>query len=144
MKMNNSSIMHTLINLDTQENPKFINLGTCCIEIEKHIFIYFFTKYRHIFYWAYEDMKTYDTRIIQHVIPLKEGENTFQQKLSKVHQILDPLIQKELKKILDAKLIFKVHYSMWIANLVPMRKKSREIKLCVYFWNLNLKFDKEN
>ena len=51
--------------------------------------------------------------------------------------MLLPVIQKELKKLLDAKIIVLLRYSKWIANLVPVRKKNGEIRLCGDFRNLN-------
>jgi len=47
------------------------------------------------------------------------------------------VIQKELKNLLDAKIIVPLRYSGWIVNLVPVRKKNGEIRLCVDFQNLN-------
>ena len=49
-----------------------------------------------------------------------------------------------MKKLLDAKIIFKVKHSEWVSNLVPIRKKSGEIRLCVDFRNLNSALDKYN
>jgi len=37
-KINSLTMMHFLVNLGTYEQPKYINLGTCCSEIEKHTF----------------------------------------------------------------------------------------------------------
>lgn len=54
------------------------------------------------------------------------------------------MIQKELKKFLDARIIFEVRHSTWLSNLVAVRKKSGEIRLCVDFLNLNRALDKEN
>jgi hypothetical protein len=51
---------------------------------------------------------------------------------------------QELKKLLDAKIIFQVRHSAWVANLVPVRKKSGEIRLCVDFRNLNRASEKDN
>jgi len=51
--------------------------------------------------------------------------------------MLLPVIQKELKKLLDAKNIVPLIYSRCIANLVSDRKKNGEIRLCVDFRNLN-------
>jgi hypothetical protein len=51
---------------------------------------------------------------------------------------------QELKKFLDAKIIFQVRHSTWVENLVPDRKKSREIFLCVDFRNLNIASEKDN
>jgi hypothetical protein len=54
------------------------------------------------------------------------------------------VIEKEVKKLLDAKIIVPLRYSEWVANLVPVRKKSGEIKLCVDFRNLNKSSLKDN
>jgi hypothetical protein len=143
-KTNSSTMMHFLVNLGTPEQPKYINLGTCCSEAKKHTFTQLFKKYHDVFAWTYDDLKTYDTQIIQHVIPIKEGVKPFQQKLRKIHPTLEPLIQKELKKLLDAQIIFKVCHSTWVSNMVPVRKKSREIRICIDFWNLNRASDKDN
>jgi len=86
--------------------------------------------------------KTYDTQIIQHFIPIKEGVKPYHQKLRKVHPSIEPIIQKELTKLLDAWIIYKVHHSMCVSNLVPICKKSREIRLCVDFQNMNCTSDK--
>ena len=86
----------------------------------------------------------YDTKIIQHVIPIKVGVKPYQQPLRKMHPNLEPLTQSEVKKLLDAKIIFKVRHSEWVSNLVPVRKNSGEIKLSVDFRNLNRASDKDN
>ena len=57
---------------------------------------------------------------------------------------LEPLSQSEVKKLLDARIIFKVRHSEWVSNLVPVRKKLGEIRLCVDFRNLNRASDKDN
>jgi hypothetical protein len=54
------------------------------------------------------------------------------------------VIEKEFKKLLDAKIIVPLRYSNWVANLVPVRKKSGEIRLCVDFRNLNKSSLKDN
>jgi hypothetical protein len=91
-----------------------------------------------------QDLKTYDTRIIQHTIPLKFGVKHFQQNLHKYHPSLEPLMYQELKKSLNAKIIFQVRHFAWVQNLVPFRKNSREILLCVDFRNLNRALEKDN
>jgi hypothetical protein len=54
------------------------------------------------------------------------------------------VIEKEVKKLLDAKIIVPLRYSEWVANLVPVRKKNGEIRLCVDFRNLNRSSLKDN
>jgi hypothetical protein len=41
-------------------------------------------------------------------------------------------------------IIFPVRHTQWVSNLVPVRKKSGEIRLCVDFRNLNRASDKDN
>jgi hypothetical protein len=54
------------------------------------------------------------------------------------------MIEKKVKKLLDAKIIIPLRYSTWVANLVPIRKKNGEIRLCVDFQNLNRASLKDN
>jgi hypothetical protein len=44
----------------------------------------------------------------------------------------------------DAKIIVPLRFSKWVSNLVPTRKKTREIRLCIDFRNLNKVSLKDN
>jgi len=61
-----------------------------------------------------------------------------------MHPKLEPTVKKELNKLINAKIIFPVRHTHWVSNLVPVRKKSDEIRLCVDFRNLNWASDKYN
>ena len=54
-----------------------------------------------LFPWSYNELKTYDKDIIQHVIPLEENEKPHRHKVRKVIPKLDSLIKKELEKMVD-------------------------------------------
>jgi hypothetical protein len=90
-------------------------------------------KFSDIFAWLYEDLKTFDTDIIHHKIPLKAGSKPFRQNIRKFNPIMMSIIEKEMKRMLDAIIIVPLRYSDWVANLVPVRKTSGEISLCVDF-----------
>jgi ribonuclease HI len=132
-KTNSSSLTYEKVNLGTNENPQFINLGLGCSKQEKVAFIKLFKEFKDVFAWTYEDLKTFDPNIIQHVIPMKPQTLPFQQKLRKMHPKLEPTVQKELNKLLSAKIIFPVRHTQWVSNLVPVQKKNGEIRLCVDF-----------
>jgi hypothetical protein len=87
--------------------------------------------------WSYDNLKTYDTSVIEHNIPLKHGIKPFRQKLRQINPILLTVIEREVKKLLDANIFVPLRYSKWVENRVPVRKKSGEIRLCVDFRNLN-------
>ena len=75
---------------------------------------------------------------------MKTQTQPFQQKLRKIHPKLEPTVKKELNKWFNAKIILPVRHAQWVSNLVPVRKKSGEIRLCVDFCNLNRASDKDN
>jgi hypothetical protein len=53
-------------------------------------------------------------------------------------------MEREVKNILDAEIILPLRYSECVSNLVPVRNKSGEIRLCVDFKNLNRRSKKDN
>ena len=97
-----------------------------------------------VFAWKYEDLNTYDTRIIDQNIPSKDNTKNFRKKLRQINRMLLTIMEREVKKLLDAHIIISLRYSNWIANLVPVRKENGEIRLCVDFRNLNICSRKDN
>jgi hypothetical protein len=63
-----------------------------------------------VFSWSYHDLKTYDTSIIEHSIPLKEGVKHFRHKLKHVNLLLLPMIEQKIKKLLDEQIIIPLIY----------------------------------
>ena len=76
----------------------------------KYKYIEMMKRFIDIFSWSYADLKKYDPTIIQHTIPIKENENPFKQKLRRINPLLMPLIEKENKKLFDAKIIFPIRF----------------------------------
>ena len=61
-----------------------------------------------------------------------------------INPLLLLAIEKEIKKLLQAKIIVPLRYFERVANLVPVRKRNNEISLCVDFCNLNRASLKDN
>jgi hypothetical protein len=57
---------------------------------------------------------------------------------------LAPIIQKELQKTLEAKIIAPMRLSSLVTDPTLARKKNGEIKLCVDFKSLNQLYLKDN
>jgi hypothetical protein len=134
----------TECNLGTEENPKYVKLSSSLSKEQRVEYVKILKEFVDVFSWKYEDLQTYDTNIIEHKIPLKEETKPFRQKLRQINPMLLPIMEKEVKKLLDAKIIIPLRYSEWVANLVPVRKKNGEIRLCVDFRNLNRSSKKDN
>eukprot|EP00253_Pinus_taeda_P026383 PITA_26383 len=143
-KLQSSTLRFELINLGTQQNPQNINLGLGLSVGERKTFIRLLRKNKHVIAWKYDDLKTYDTSIIQHTIPMLSEQKPVQQKLRKIHPNLESQIKSELNKLLKAKIIFPVRHSNWVSNMVPIRKKNGDIRICIDFKNLNKASQKDN
>jgi hypothetical protein len=84
-KTRSSCPMYETINLGTPQNHKNMNIGKTVSKEERKAYLKLFKEYQDVFAWSYRDLKTYDTRIIQHTIPLKPEVKPFQQNLWKYH-----------------------------------------------------------
>ena len=51
---------------------------------QRNRYIKLWKEYVDVFAWSYEDLKTYDTNIIQHKVPLKPNVKPFRQKLRRI------------------------------------------------------------
>ena len=83
--------------IGTEENTWIIKLSKNLHVKEKEDYVNLMKRYTNVFPWSYEDLKEYDTSIIQHTLPIKPGERPFRQKLRKVNPMLLPVIEKEIK-----------------------------------------------
>lgn len=126
-KTQSSTLKFELINLGTPKKPQKINLGLGLKNEERMSLIKLLEKYKHIFAWDYSHLKTYDTSIIQHTIPMISDDKPVQEKLRKIHPNLESQIKSELNKMLKAKVIFPVRHSTWVSNIVPVRKNNGDI-----------------
>jgi hypothetical protein len=91
-----------------------------------------------------QNLRTYDTSVIENKIPLKEEAKPFRKKLRQINPMLLPIMEREVKKLLDAQIIVPLRYSECVSNSVPVKKKSGEIRLCVDLKNLNRSSRKDN
>ncbi|KAA0066956.1 uncharacterized protein E5676_scaffold595G00600 [Cucumis melo var. makuwa] len=62
--------------------------------------------------------------------PVKQAQRQFRPEL--ISQI-----EEEVNKLIEAGFIREVKYLTWIANIVPVRKKNGQLRVCVDFCNLN-------
>ena len=68
-------------------------------------------QYADVFAWSYGDLKTYDTNIMEHKIPLKADAKPVVQKMRQINPMLLPIIEKEIKKLWEAKIIIPLRFS---------------------------------
>lgn len=106
--------------------------------------ITFLRKYKHVSACSYDDLKTYREDLFQNEILLDPAARPFRQKQRPINLMLRPKMQEDLMNLRDGGSTKPIRNSSWVFDLVPIKKKNRDIKLCVDFGNLNVSSLKDN
>ncbi|KAG9450365.1 hypothetical protein H6P81_010330 [Aristolochia fimbriata] len=78
-----------------------------------------------------------DPRVVVHKLAVHSSVRLVKQSQRRFRPELVPDIEKEVDKLIAANFIREVKYPSWIANIVPVKKKSGQIRVCVNFCDLN-------
>lgn len=97
----------------------------------------FFQEFADVFAWEYGDLKGFNPELVQHTIELEPNTKLVRQRQRPVNPKLEPLMQKEVFRLIESSIIFPIKHTNWVSNLVPIRKKNGELRLCVDFRDLN-------
>jgi ribonuclease HI len=67
----------TECNISTEKDPKFVKFSNSLSREQRDEYVELLNEFSDVFSWTYEDLRTYDTSIIEHKIPVKEEANPF-------------------------------------------------------------------
>jgi hypothetical protein len=123
-------------NIGTKESTKLIKFGKGTTTDKREKTTTLIREYKDVFAWSYEDVKAYREDVIQHAIPLINGAKPFRKKLRQMNPKATPQVQKELQKMVEARIIESIIYSSSVSNPVIVRKNTSEIRIRVDFINL--------
>ena len=102
------------VNIGTPKSPKNVKIGAQCFDEDKLKFARLLGEFQDVFAWSYEDLHGFDSSLIQHAIPIKEGIKPVRQKQRPINPALEETIQKELEKLLKVGIIFSIKYYEWV------------------------------
>jgi hypothetical protein len=105
-------------------------------EDEKEL-IQFLNKNKDVFAWSSKDLQGVDRDIIEHALETDEKIASKKQKLQKMSEEKVKAVEAEVQRLQDAKVIREVKYPVWLANIVPVKKKNGKWRMCVDFTDLN-------
>jgi hypothetical protein len=71
VKHSTENVDVTECNLGIEENPKYVKLSRSFSKEKRDEYVNFLKEFDDVFSWKYEDLRTYETNIIEHKIPLK-------------------------------------------------------------------------
>ncbi|XP_074298547.1 uncharacterized protein LOC141629445 [Silene latifolia] len=125
------------LNLGTTEDPHPIYVSALLTKEEEEEYYKLLVKYKDVFAWSYKEMPGLSPKIAVHRLAIKKGTNPKKQPQRRFRPELVPEIEKEVNKLIEAGFIREVKYSTWIANIVPVRKKNGQLRICIDFRYLN-------
>jgi hypothetical protein len=105
-------------------------------EEEKEL-IEFLNKNTDVFAWSAKDLQGVDRDIIEHTLDTNEKITLKKLKLRKMSEEKAKVVEAEVQRLQDAKVIREVMYPVWLANIVPVKKKNGKWRMCVDFTDLN-------
>ena len=90
-----------------------------------------------MFAWSCKDMPGIDPEIAQHHIDTHDHMVPIKKTLRRMRAEWLLKIKEEVTMQLKVGFIKPVHQAEWIANVVPVLKKDRKVRMCVDFRDLN-------
>ncbi|KAL4010597.1 hypothetical protein IC575_030098 [Cucumis melo] len=78
-----------------------------------------------------------DPKVVVHRLAIKPEHRPVKQAQRRFRPELISQIEEEVNKLIEAGFIREVKYPTWIANIVPVRKKNGQLRVCVDFRDLN-------
>ena len=85
-----------------------------------------------------------DENFVVHNLVVEKGAIPVKQKPRKIPFQVSLLVKKEIEKLLEVGFIRPIDYLEWMANVVPVKKHTGEIRVCTDFRDLNKACSKDD
>ncbi|KAG9450497.1 hypothetical protein H6P81_010462 [Aristolochia fimbriata] len=132
------------VDLGTAEDPRPTFLSGSLSAEEEVEYMSLLHEYCDIFAWNYTKMPDLDPQVAVHKLAVHPSVRPVKQSQRRFRLELVPEIEKEIDKLIAVNFIREVKYPSWIANIVPVKKKTGQIRVCVDFYNLNTACPKDD
>ncbi|XP_070679339.1 uncharacterized protein [Malus domestica] len=129
------------INVGTVDDPRPLFISALLPQQLKDELRAFLTEFKDCFAWSYHEMPGLDRTLVEHELRIKPGCKPFRQPPRRFSTEVQLGIKDELVRLLKAGFIRTARYVEWLANIVPVLKKSGALRICIDFRNLNLDSD---
>src|SRR4051812_44385770 len=94
-------------------------------------------EYKDCFAWDYNEMPGLSRQVVEHRLPLNPGKKPIKQLPRRFAPEVMEKIKVEIERLLKSKFIRTARYVEWLANIVPVIKKNGNLRICIYFRDLN-------
>ncbi|KAM1923979.1 hypothetical protein ACFX15_021817 [Malus domestica] len=131
------------INVGTAEDPWPLFISAWLPQHVKTKLCNLLKEFKDCFAWSYHEMPGLDRTLVEHELRIKPGCKPFHQPPRRFSTEVQLGIKNELIQLLKAGFIQTTRYVKWLANIVPVLKKSGALCICIDFQNLNLATPKD-
>ncbi|GAA0157369.1 hypothetical protein LIER_38444 [Lithospermum erythrorhizon] len=76
-------------------------------------------------------------KVLVHHLAVKENVKSVKHAQQRFRPELVPSIEAEVNKLIEVGFVREVRYPTWLANIVPVKKKNGQIRVCMDFRDLN-------
>ena len=97
-------------NIGTEDQPRLVKVSKFLPLETRTKYIKLLKEFADIFAWSYSELKAYDKNIMEHKIPLKTDAKPVAQKIRHINPMPLPIIEKEIKKLWEAKIILPLRF----------------------------------
>jgi hypothetical protein len=127
-----------VINLnDNPDVSKPISISMSLFSEERKCLIDLLHEYKDVFTLDYDEMPKIDPGLVAHSLNVEPGTRPVVQPMRTFHIEVEAQITQEVKKLLTSGFIKPIQHPRWLSNIIPVKKKSGQIRCCVDFRNLN-------
>lgn len=125
------------INLGTDEEPRPKFISGSMSPKERSMYLELLKQNRDVFAWTYSEMSRLDPAVAMHRLAIEPEKRPVKQAPRRMHPDLAAKVEAEVDRLIMAKFIWEVQYQVWLANIVPVKKKNVQIRVCIDFRDLN-------
>ncbi|XP_051113707.1 uncharacterized protein LOC127239549 [Andrographis paniculata] len=129
--------------LSTDESPRITKVSALLKSEDRAALVTLIKEYRDCFAWDYDEMPGLARELVEHRLPINAGYKPNKQPPRRFNPDVYPKIKEEIQRLLGAGFIWTCRYPKWVANVVPVLKKNRKLRVCIDYRNLNLATPKD-
>ncbi|KAL6199549.1 hypothetical protein ACLB2K_029333 [Fragaria x ananassa] len=115
-----------------------VPLPSCNLSTEerKHL-VELLKEFSDVFAWNYEEMPRLNLSLVCHTLNVEPGAKPVVQARRNYHKEDEVQIKQEIEKLLACGFIKSVKHPTWLANIVPVKKKNGQVRICIDYRDLN-------
>ena len=121
------------LNLSTNEDSRPIYVSMLLSSSEEKSYFELLLDYKDVFAWSYKEIPSLDPKVVVNQLMVKHSVQPIKQAQRRFQPELVSQIEMEIEKWIEVGFIREVKYPTWIMNIVLVKKKKGQIRVCVDF-----------